>query len=509
MLRKLLAAMLLAAPTVAQADWYEASSGHFIVYSEQRPEKLKEFATKLERFDKMYRGLRGASDAPIDRANRLNVYVVYSTSVVARLAGDQGVAGFYRPRAGGSLAIVPSSANDGDADDLNAQQILLHEYAHHMMWSLSPSVVYPSWYIEGSAETFATVTYDKDGSMVLGNPPQYRGYGLLSGNWLPAQKLLTADTLKLDDEQREGLYGRGWLLNHYLQFSGQRQGQLITYLLALNTGKSLSEAATAFGDLKALDRELERYKLGRMSGMRIPAAKTVPGEVTIRKLTAGEAATMAVRIRSKNGVNAKTAPGVYADAKKAAAPYPDDVGAQLVLAEAAYDAKDYAVSEAAADRAIAADSKAVDGYVYKAMCRMALATKARDFSKETWNGIRKVIATANRADTQDPEPLILYYRSYMEQGMPAPEVAKDGLYDAFTYAPQDSELRLNVATMFLLDRNAGTARELLAPLAYQPHNRGMAEFASLLITKIDAKDIDGAIAALTGEKAEKAAKDDN
>lgn len=501
MFRKLIAAALLAVPATAQAEWYEASSGHFIVYSEQKPDKLKEFATRLERFDKMVRALRQAKDEPIGPANRLTVYVVDDTNAVARLAGDSVVAGFYRPRAGGSLAIVPRGAIDSSNDgDLSAQEILLHEYAHHLMLSLSPNVTFPSWYIEGSAEAFATTKYEKDGSMLLGSPPQYRGYGLLSGNWLPAEKLLTADTLKLDDQQRDALYGRGWLLYHYLQFSGQRKGQLVDYLVAINSGKSLQDAAKVFGDLKALDRELERYKRGRFSGLRLDASKTTAGAVTIRKLTDGEAATMDVRIRSKNGVSEKTAPGVYAAAKKAAAAYPNDVGAQLVLAEAAYDANDYAASEAAADRAIAADPKAVDGFVYKAMCRMARARLAKDYSKETWTGIRKIIASGNRIDPQDPEPLTLYYRSFIEQGAQVPSIAKDGLYEAFNYAPQDDGLRMNVAAMFLKDREVARARELLAPLAYQPHGKGLAEFARSLIVKIDAGEIDGAIANIDREK---------
>ncbi|MDG2534778.1 hypothetical protein P6144_14035 [Sphingomonas sp. HITSZ_GF] len=498
MLRKLLAALLLAAPATAHADWYEASSGHFVVYSEQNPERLKAFATRLERFDRMFRSLRDMPDPPIGRANRLTVYVVDSKGAVAALAGRQGVAGFYKPRAGGSLAIVPSNSDDGGINALNAQQILQHEYAHHLMWSLTPNTAYPSWYIEGFAETLATTSYERDGSMLLGAPPQYRGRGLLAGNWLPADKLLIADTLKLTDQQRQGLYGRGWLLSHYLNFSGQRQGQLDAYVAAINSGKSLTEAAAVFGDLKALDRELERYKLGRFTVRKIPASMTMAGEVTIRKLTPGEAATMEVRIRSKRGVNAKTAPDVYADAKKAAAPYPDDAGAQLVLAEAAYDARDYAVSEAAADRALAADPKAVDGYVYKAMCRMARARDAKDVAKETWSGIRKIIAAGNRIDPQDPEPLILYYRSYLDQHVQVPAMAKDGLYDAYVYAPQDSGLRLNTATMLLRDRDVIRARQLLAPLAYQPHGRGLAERATLLLAKIDAGDVDGAIALLDG-----------
>jgi tetratricopeptide (TPR) repeat protein len=500
-LRALLAAALLAVPASAHADWYEASTSHFVIYSEQKPERLKKFATELERFDKLARFFYSARDAPVGPANRLTIYVVDDTSDVAQLAGSDTVAGFYRPRAGGSLAIVPRNSGGAEANDLSAQQILLHEYAHHLTWSLYPNIVFPSWYIEGSAELLATTRYDKDGSMVIGLPPQYRSYSLMEGNWLPVDKMMVADTLKLDERQREGLYGRGWLLNHYLMFGDKRKGQLVAYLRALNSGTPPKDAATtAFGDLKQLDRELEKYKLGSLVARRAGAELTQVGDVTIRPLTAGEAATMDVRIRSKNGVTAKTAPGVYAAAKKAAAPYPNDAGAQLVLAEAAYDVGDYATSEAAADRAIAANPKAVDGYVYKAMCRMALATKAKDFSKESWSVIRKAIVAGNRIDPQDPEPLILYYRSYLEQGVPVPAMAKDGLYDAFIYAPQDTGLRLNTATMLLRDGDTVRARELLAPLAYQPHGKGLAELAAQLLAKIDAKDIDGAITLLDGDR---------
>jgi hypothetical protein len=506
MLRKLLAVALLAMPTIAHADWYEASTDHFIVYSEQRPEKLKEFATQLERFDKGIRALRNMKDPQVDRANRLTVYVVDDTGDVAKLAGTRWAAGFYRPRAGGSLAIVPRASGSGYIVDLSPLAILLHEYTHHIMWTMAPGSAFPGWFIEGYAEFHATATFGKNGSITFGEPPLYRAQGLMQGNGLPVDKMLIADTLKLDDTQREALYGRGWLLTHYLT-SPQvttRKGQLAAYIDAINAGKSLSEAAAVFGDLRVLDRELERYKMGRLSTLMLTGTRLQIGEIAIRKLTPGEAATMDVRIRSKNGVNDKTAPGVYADAAKAAAPYPNDVGAQIVLAEAAYDARDYAVSEAAADRAIAADPKAVDGYVYKAKCHMALAHKAKDYSKETWGAIRKLIAAGNRIDPQDPEPLILYYRSFAEQGVPIPSLAKDGLYDAYVYAPQDSGLRMNLAAMFLKDRDTVRARELMAPLAYQPHGEGLAKFARLLLTKIDAGDTDGAIKALDGNNGDDA-----
>ncbi|MEG3182299.1 tetratricopeptide repeat protein [Sphingomonas sp. LT1P40] len=486
MIRTLLVLAFLIAPTVAQAEWHEASTDHFVVYSDESPAKLELFAIQLERFDKALRALRGLKDERVGDANRVTVYVVPRSSTVGKLVGDTGIAGFYRPRAGGSMAVIPRRAGQ-DATDLTSQAILLHEYTHHLMLSLWPHAALPSWFIEGYAEFHATARFEKSGGVSFGLPPQYRGYGLLAGNALPADKLLTAEGFELAAEQRDGLYGRGWLLTHYLTFGERRPKQLSTYLLAINDGKPAMQAATeAFGDLKLLDRELERYKTGKFVGKTVlPAAFTV-GPVKIRKLTPGEAATMDVRIVSKNGVNEKTAPGVYVQAKKAAAPFPDDPGAQIVLAETAYDAGDYGGAEGAADRAIAVDAKAIDAHVYKAMARMALAEKASDQSKETWSAIRKIISTANRLDPDDPEPLILFFRSFVEAGQIPTKNARIGLYRAFELGPQDRGLRMNAATTYLQDGNPAMARELLKPLAYDPHGGGLAKAAATLIAAIDA-----------------------
>lgn len=493
MIRALLAWLLLALPGLARADWHEAVTPHFVIYADQRPERLTEFAEKLEHFDAAIRLIAQRPDHALALPNRLTVYVVDDTGDVAKLAGARSVAGFYIPRGGGSLAVVPQSS----ASALNPQSVLLHEYAHHLMWSFSPNSVYPAWYVEGFAETLATADFGRDGSVALGNPPQYRGYGLMSGNWLPAEKLLVADTLKLDAQQREGLYGRGWLLTHYLLFGGKRPGQLGTYLAAINSGKPLTEADAAFGDLRILDKELERYKMGRFAGYRIAPAALHPAKVTLRRLTPGEAATMAVRIRSKVGVNRTTAPAVYTAAQRAATGFDGDAGAQLVLAEAAYDARDLGAAEKAADRAIAADPSRTDGYLYKAMALMAMAREARDRRPETWAAIRRSIAAGNRREPEDPKLLTLYYRSFVDPGFPPSDLARRGILAAFALAPQDRVLRLNVAALHLREGRTAEARTMLAPLVYSPHGGGLAKRASALLARIDAGD--------TGAAAEQAA----
>ncbi|MCW4461691.1 hypothetical protein OK349_08215 [Sphingomonas sp. BT-65] len=494
---------LLAAPLTARADWFEASSDHFVVYAEGDAQRVERFAADLERFDKALRVARAIPSTPPGQANRVTVYVVARTGAVQSLSGSNNVAGFYIGRAGGPLAVVPRRSGDGDPNDLSAKMVLQHEYAHHFMFSNWPGGAFPSWFVEGFAEFHATAVVDKDGGVVLGAPPQYRGATLLSGNLLPLNKLLVAETLKLDSQQRDALYGRGWLLTHYLSFSTERERQLSNYLLAINSGKTPLDAAGLFGDLKQLDRELERYKLSRFAMRKVSASAIKLGEVKVRALREGEAAVMDIRIRSKVGVNAKTAPGVYERAKRACAPYPNDPAVQIVLAETAYDARDYAAAEAAADRAITADPKAIDAHVYKAMARMAVARQAKDRTPATWSAIRKIITTANRLDPDDPQPLILFFRSYGMAGQTPTENAKKGLMYAFNLAPFDMELRMNAAMMQLRDGKLDVARAMLRPIAYNPHGGPRSTMAAAIIARIDAGDIAGAKGAVEQDDEEK------
>ena len=130
MVRALLLLFFAIMPGVARAQWYEASSPHFIVYSQERPEGLTQFARNLEKYDQAVRIMRNLPNDPVPPASRLTVYVLGSVTAVGNLAGDDTVAGFYSGRASGSVAFVPRYAG-ADKFDLSSQQILFHEYAHH------------------------------------------------------------------------------------------------------------------------------------------------------------------------------------------------------------------------------------------------------------------------------------------------------------------------------------------------------------------------------------------
>jgi tetratricopeptide (TPR) repeat protein len=481
-----------AAALPAEAAWREASTNHFVIYSEQSAESLREFATRLEKYDKAMRLVRNMADEPRGDANRLTIYVVQDLGAVRKLhgsgrsSGGYGVAGFYVPRAGGSVAITPRRSGDNGRFDLDAETVLLHEYAHHFMMQNFPGA-FPAWFIEGFAEFHSTARFERDGAVGIGAPALHRAYGLVLGDKLPIEKMMANDGTQLTAALHESLYGRGWLLTHLLTFEPSRKGQLATYIAKLNQGVSgLDAAKAAFGDLKQLDRDLDRYlKRKRMNYWRLPPAEFTIGEIRLRDLGPAENAVMELKIRSRRGVDEAQAKELLPLVRRAAAPFPKDPFAQATLAEAEYDAGYFAEAEAAADRALVANPKYIDALIYKARAQMGAGVKNGVTDNTKWNAIRKAVIAANRADPNHPEPLILFYRSFIAQGTEPTKNAVEGLVTASHAAPQDRGLRMNVAMQMLKDGKAADARRALAPIAFDPHGGRLGEVAALILAKLD------------------------
>lgn len=494
MLRRISITLCLCVCAAAQAQWREASSRHFVIYSEQDAASLQTFAERLERYDKAMRLLRGLEDPEIGPSNRLTVYVVPNLHAVQELSGlTDEVAGFYVPRAR-PIAIMARQGLGTRQREQTAQTVLLHEYAHHLLYN-NYSAAFPAWFSEGYAEFHATARFESDGSIGIGAPPAFRAHGLVNVS-LPLETLMSLGAQRLTGEHGEALYGRGWLLVHYLTLEPRRKGQLAAYLNALNSGRKGLEAATAsFGELRKLERELERYmRRRRLSYLRIAPQALGTAPIAMRQLSPAEAAVMHVRIRSKRGVDDAAARALVPKARAAAAPYPDDVSAQTALAEAEFDAGNLAEAEAAADRALAVDPKSVDALICKGRARMMLAERVASQDPTVWREVRRWLGAANRADPTNPEPLMLFYMSFAAAGSRPTDNAVAGLLAAFSFAPQDRTLRMMVAHQHLVDGKAVEARAALGPIAFDPHAGELADAASAVIGAIDQGGAEAALA---------------
>lgn len=462
------AALLAAAHSPALAAWSEAKTKHFIIYSEQKPDELKAFAERLERYDQVVRRVRAMKDPQLQDSGRLTLYVMRDQRVIEDFLGGRGVAGVYFSRASGAVSFVHRDRADKRTGAIDSQSVFFHEYFHHLMLA-DNKLALPHWLVEGMAEFFGTAEVTDKGDVEIGHVPQHRAYGLFNFNHLTTQQMVGATLDKMNAEQVELSYGRGWLLSHYLMFEPSRRGQLDKYVMGIQQGKSaLDSAVAAFGDLKQLDRELNAY-LGnkKFRGTTFTGDRINPGPIAIRPLDAGESAIMRVRMRSDRGVDKRSAPGVARDARDVAARFPNHARVLAALAEAEHDAENYAAASAAADRALAIDPNNSHALIYKGRALMEAGRKDR--SKADWKSARTFLSRANRLDPDDAEPLMLFYRTYLYEEVAPTKNAKDGLYYAHMLMPQDSSLRMMVVEQLISDSQFAAARKLFAPIAFNPH----------------------------------------
>jgi tetratricopeptide (TPR) repeat protein len=481
--------VLLAGSLPARAEWHEASSDHFLVVADQDEKDVQEFTERLERFHSAVLYVLGRENVSPSPSNRVTIYVVRSANQVQKLAGDKTgyLQGFYQARAGGSLAFTSRVESEG-RDVSQSEQILFHEYTHHIMHGVSEWAT-PRWLSEGFAEFFSTARFEKDGGVGIGLPAQHRAAELFLAKNVPIEALLDAATYaKLKTKTYDEFYGRSWLLYHYLALSDKRAGQLTVYRTALANGATELDAANAaFGDLKVLEKELAVYlKKSKMSYLPIPSNRLKTGPIVVRKMRAAEAAIMPVVLESKRGVDEEMAKDLLPRAQAIAAKYPNDPAVLAAMAEAEHDAGNFAVALAAADRAIAAEPTVVNAHVQKIYALSRIAEDAED-ADAAWKQVRKAVTALNKIENDHPIPLIYYYLSLQAQGKEIPEVAAHGLERALQLAPYDQNVRWQLVQLFMNEDSNGLAYRTLMPLANDPHNRSDDNPAIALLTQIKQK----------------------
>jgi tetratricopeptide (TPR) repeat protein len=482
------AALALFAAPPAWAEWHEASSDHFVIYADDKEADIRTFAENLERYHAAMAYLLGLKTAKPSPSNRVTIFVVGDQNDIRKLVGEGGrnVAGFYIPRAGGSRAFVQDIRNQRGYPHFSTV-VLLHEYAHHFLMTATP-IAMPRWMNEGAAEFYAAAGFDDDGSVRVGRPAQHRANELLYADPVHVRELLDAEGYERRPKGGYGsFYGKSWLLYHYLTFSQERSGQLITYEKNLLAGmNSLAAGEAAFGDLDTLERELKSYiRTRQWLNIVLPSAKVPIGDITMRRLTAGEAAIMPLQIRSQRGVSREQAEALLPEVRAVAARFPDDAGVLAALAEAEHDAGNDAEAIAAADAAIARDPTRVNAYVQKGYALFRQARVAED-KEAAYAAAMQPFEALNAIENDHPLPLIYYYRRFAEQRKMPPENARAALEYASQLAPFDQQLRFNTATMMIREGKIALARDYLAPLAANPHGGRTTDLARQLRDKLAA-----------------------
>jgi Flp pilus assembly protein TadD len=377
----------------------------------------------------------------------------------------------------------------------SSQAVLLHEYGHHFSYNNFP-IAYPYWFSEGFAEFNATARFDPDGSVVIGLPVNYRAPAIKGGGSISPNRLFAPERYGFIDNV-DLLYGRGWLLTHFLMLRTERAGQLKTYLNLVNNGTdSLTAAGQAFGDLKALNKELNAYAKGTLAPpLRISPSKD-PIQVTVRTLSPGEAEMAPIRARFITGIREGYRTGFAAKAASIAERYPTDATVQEQWAEAELVAERFDRADAAADAALRLDPKRITAMVIKGLVAQQRLEDAKSKDGAAWTAVRSWFVRANKTNPNTVLPLFHYYSSFIQaKETPTPAAVK-GLMRAQVLAPESPELRAILARQLLLDGDARKARAMLQSLAFAPHRKRDKNVPKEVIDLIDAGKIAEAKAAI-------------
>lgn len=481
--RLLFAFVVLCLPVPASAQWKRATSDNFVVYSDGSETLLRQFTTKVEAFDALLRVVTGVKAPPAPR--RLEIYLLRNAKAVSDLLSTRrtSIAGLYSPRLSGSIALVPRD-KPGGKYDLDGESVLFHEYAHHFMMQYFPSA-YPAWYVEGFAEFYSTAEMDGKGGASVGKPAYHRAYGLALLKPFPLTRLMSADPGAKTAEEVEAYYGRAWLLTHMLAFSPTRKNQIDDYLRAFASGVAPEKAAAdAFGPLPQLEKELSAYMKGSMtyrwmSGLQINEAK-----ISIETLDPAQTALMENWLVLRMGVDNKEKAGLIASIRKQAPRFPDSAFAMNLLVEALLLEERKSEAAELNDKLIALKPDFGPALLRKAETLADEAGAAVDPAAH-WKSVRSLIARANRANNDDASALYDYYQSFIRQGVEPPKVAVDGLWRTYQLAPQVDEVRLALAQQLLNDGNKKSARNVLVPVAFDPHGGEGAALARQIIAEID------------------------
>lgn len=480
----LVAGLLSVSAVAAEPAWTASETKHFIIYSKSPPERVRDLAIDLERYDKL---IRMATNIPDDvQSTKVRIYEVDGLKEIRDALGedeDSAIAGFYSANSLGPFLVTPRKTGYV-GEYFDADLVRHHEYAHHMMLQYFPKA-YPQWYVEGFAELIGSSKVMPDGRIGYGMPAKQRGHDI-AVDWAPLQELLTKEKPWGVDP-----YGQGWAITHFFTFDKKRSAEFRQYLLALNSGKSLAEAAQVFGDLNQLDREARAYvTAGTFEYRPVKVDIALPVIQSTRPLSAGEAALIPEVVAfsdidldlydKKGDRDHELARREHnLDQTRAVVrQYPNDPFALYFLAESEYALGNYTQSEAAADRLLAIQPNNVHGLARKAI---VMATQARSLPAAQKSAMvdqaRGLAAKANHLDNFAALPLLAYYETFHEAGEEAPEIAVEGLEQAVSTEPRDTHARELLVDELSSDHKWADAIYWLGPLANDPHDSPVRESA--------------------------------
>jgi tetratricopeptide (TPR) repeat protein len=261
-----LLALVFAAPAAGARDkpddWLQVRSQHFVVATNGNEKQGRRVADQFERmrsvFHTAFPKLQIDVGAPIIVLACRDEKSFRALEPESYLAKGQVKLGGLFARAADKNYVLMLLDAEGD----HPYAVIYHEYTHLLMGKSAEWI--PLWMNEGLAEFYQTTEiHEKD--VLLGQPNAGNLALLRQSRLLPLTTLFTVDTRSpYYHEESKGniFYAESWALMHYIQVKDRQDNaaRLRTYGDLVAKGSDpVSAATTAFGDLKTLQDDLQRY----------------------------------------------------------------------------------------------------------------------------------------------------------------------------------------------------------------------------------------------------------
>ncbi len=483
-------ALLVFAAAPARAEWRKAETEHFIVYGDTSERDIRAFARRIERFDSLLRAYY-----PIEfeyQSPKLEIYLAEGrrdmNKVYPGIGG--GVAGFYSSNSGRIYAVVDNQATIGDV-------VLFHEYAHHFMFQMKANA-YPSWFVEGFAEYYATADLRSE-RVQFGRHHPNRVSWLIQA---PNQWAKMEDVLKWrytpSGRYPAGLYyAQAWGMTHYLMSTPERRQMLGQYLNAVVRGEDSVEAMQAATSRtpEQLQDDVRLYLTGAIQVL-TPQITLPEPEIAISSLTPAEGAMIWLDIRLDNTSvvalpqdedggtrksdaqkareaqeRAENRATLIRDAFAAAERFPGDRMSLLTAARAHRLSHDPAAALAVLGPLLSDSS--TDGDALRVAAMALLDQAAAETNPEAAVALRRR-SSGFLARAMDADPLD--FRIYLglndvRRGQPRYPTDNDlaTLHAAVGLAPQSFDARLRLGEAYIARQMYAQAELTVTPVANSPH----------------------------------------
>lgn len=466
----MLAVVTLTSP--AHANWRVAETEHFIYYSEAPADELRETVGRMEKFDGLVRALSGNTRpaSPV----KVVMFEVADMDAVNKTFPfySEGVGGYYNSTSQGPFLVTFRNTLRSSSDSLFkagrqsfawGPEVRQHEYLHHYMYQYF-NANYPSWYSEGFAEYYGTMSFPEPNVVEIGHAPYFRIDTIRNQGWLNVEKLLTAKSYADVGDQIGLLYAEGWLLTHLASQKPERGKQLQAYLNAVANGTPYDKAAKdAFGDLEALNKELKQHR-NDFRALRLSLKPQDVSTIPVRELDDVESQLMRYKIRLYSGYKYSDLPLIIKTVQDMRAAEPDNRMGLSIQAQLENLAKKYADASATASRLLTLNPDDIEGLTQLGIAKTGLLTP--ESPADEWETAREPLRSAIKLSPIAIEARVALFKSYLNQKVLPSVEAQNRMVEALNLLPSNDDIRYLLARDFEQRDLIEDAIDVIKPAAF-------------------------------------------